>query len=583
MDKTAEILIVEDSTTQAMQLEHLLEQSGLRVACVESAEAAMEQLNRKLPDLIITDYHMPGMTGDELCRKIRMNVKARGVPILMLTSDTGEQAERYGLESGADDYVSKSEDSAILLMRIEALLRRTRHARGLSGAVEARFVKAKLLVVEDSETYRQLLVRELESEGYDVRAVGSGKEALESVAVEAVDAVVLDLVLPDMGGDEVCRSLGEPHSARGRSFGVLVLTGRETREDVARALSAGADDVVGKSRDFALVKARLRALLRRKFLREGDQRLAAEFRRQEIEILKARAEKEAAVARAALAEKLEQTHRELEAAYRELSQAQAQLVQSAKMASLGQLVAGIAHEINNPLAFVMNHQLTVARALDAVADETAPMLPVEAVRKLDKARARLGDMQAGMERIRDLVVKLRTFSRLDEGERKYVKLEESIESVITLLQYRLGHRIRLTRKYGDVSAISCYPGPLNQVIMNVLSNAIDAIEGEGEITIRTGLEDRVCFIAVADTGCGMPESVRERIFEPFFTTKPVGAGTGLGLSISYGIVQKHQGTLEVRSEPGKGTEIVIRIPVQAVEDGDADVSPRRATTGGESQ
>ena len=381
----------------------------------------------------------------------------------------------------------------------------------------------------------------------------------------------------------MCRSLGEPPTARGRSFAVLVLTGREKREDVVRALSAGADDVVAKSRDFALVKARLRALLRRKFLREEDQRLAAEFRRQEIEILKARAEKEAAVARAALAEKLEQTHRELEAAYRELSQAQAQLVQSAKMASLGQLVAGIAHEINNPLAFVMNHQLTVARALDAVADETAPMLPVEAVRKLDKARARLGDMQAGMERIRDLVVKLRTFSRLDEGERKYVKLEESIESVITLLQYRLGHRIRLTRKYGDVSAISCYPGPLNQVIMNVLSNAIDAIEGEGEITIRTGLEDRMCFISIADTGCGMPESVRERIFEPFFTTKPVGAGTGLGLSISYGIVQKHQGTLEVRSEPGKGTEIVIRIPVQAVEDGDADVSPRRATTGGESQ
>jgi two-component system NtrC family sensor kinase len=360
---------------------------------------------------------------------------------------------------------------------------------------------------------------------------------------------------------------------------VLVLTGRETREDVARALSAGADDVVGKSRDSALVKARLRALLRRKFLREEDQRLAAEFRRQEIEILKARAEKEAAVARAALAETLEQTNRELEAAYRELSQAQAQLVHSAKMASLGQLVAGIAHEINNPLAFVINHRMTVARALDAVAEEGEALSPQSAT-KLKKARERLADMDLGLERIKDLVLKLRTFSRLDEGELKYVKLEESIESVITLLQYRLGDRIRLTRQYGGVNIISCYPGPLNQVIMNVLSNAIDAIEGDGEITIRTGREDGMCVIAIADTGRGMPPEVRERIFEPFFTTKPVGAGTGLGLSISYGIVQKHKGTLEVQSEPGNGTEVVIRVPVQPLEGGEADVCPRAAATGG---
>jgi two-component system, NtrC family, sensor kinase len=232
------------------------------------------------------------------------------------------------------------------------------------------------------------------------------------------------------------------------------------------------------------------------------------------------------------------------------------------MASLGGLVAGVAHEINNPLAFLASHLGTVTRGIESIVPEIEPHLSEESGRLLGKLRERLRDMRLGIERVEDLVVKLRTFSRLDESDVKYVKVEENIESVLTLLQHKLKDRITIERQYGEIKVISCYPGPLNQVIMNLVSNAIDAIEGEGRITIATGGFDSTFALSVADTGQGVPAAIRDRIFEPFFTTKAVGAGTGLGLSISYGIIQRHNGTLELESEEGKGAKFTIRIPIR---------------------
>ena len=230
------------------------------------------------------------------------------------------------------------------------------------------------------------------------------------------------------------------------------------------------------------------------------------------------------------------------------------------MASLGGLVAGVAHEINNPLAFLASHLGTVTRGLESIVPEIEPHLSLASRRVLGKLRERLKDMRLGFERVGDIVVKLRTFSRLDESDVKHVKIEENIESVLTLLQHKFKDRITIERQYGEIDVISCYPGPLNQVIMNLVSNAIDAIEGEGRITITTGGFDSTFILSVADTGKGIPMAIRDRVFEPFFTTKPVGAGTGLGLSISYGIIQRHNGTLDLESEEGKGTKFTIRIP-----------------------
>ena len=566
MMRAAKILLVEDSATQALQIRYALEQAGFEVECVSAAESALESLNRNVPDLLVTDYRLPGIPGDELCRKIRMNVATRGIPILMLTSEEGSETERHVLESGADDYVPKSADLEFVLLRVQTLLKKS-HVREVLRLGDAQFAAAKLLVVDDSPTYLQLLRGELEKEGHEVRTAASGAEALERLALEPFDGVVLDLALPDMSGAEVCRRLAESRRTPAQACVVLALTASATRDDITSILAAGADDVVAKQRDFEVIKARLRALIRRQRLHEENQRIAEEFRRKEREVLRAHAQKEAAEVRAAMAGELERANRGLEAANRELKQAQAQLVQQAKMASLGQLVAGIAHEINNPLAYVMNHQATAARLLQELATAAEPRLEGPRLARWSKARQRLGEMQQGLERIKDLVLKLRTFSRLDEGERKYVKIEESIESVLTLLHHRTKDRIKVIRSYGDVKVVPCYPGPLNQVLMNLVSNAIDAIEDEGEITIRTGTSDSMFFVSVADTGKGMPEAVRERIFEPFFTTKPVGEGTGLGLAISYGIVQRHKGTLEARSEAGKGTEMIVRLPLRPEEGG----------------
>lgn len=554
MSDATTILLVEDSATQALQLCHAIEGAGLTAEWVKSAEAALDALNKTLPDVVVTDYRLPGTPGDELCRKIRMNLGTRGIPILVLTSEGDAGVEQHVLESGADDYIRKSEDIELVLLRIQALLRKSqRHHLGFFN--ESSLAPPHLLLVDDSPTYQELLTAELESEGYRVRQARTGAEALQQLALGPFDGVVLDLGLPDMSGAELCGRIVEARRTLDHSYVVFGLTASATRENVTSLLAAGADDLVEKSRDMAIIKARLRALIRRKRLHEENSRIAAEFRKREMDVLRANAGKEAAELRAAMADRLE-------TANRELRETQSQLVQAAKMASLGQLVAGVAHEINNPLAFVMSHHDTVDRLLGEVAADIEPALSESAREKWRKALQRLQDTRQGLDRIGELVLKLRTFSRLDEGEHKYVKVEESIESVLTLLQHRMKDRIAVKRQYGGVKVVPCYPGPLNQVLMNLVSNAIDAIHGEGEITIATGEDGDMFFISVADTGEGISPADRERIFEPFYTTKPVGQGTGLGLSISYGIIQRHRGSIEVKSEQGRGTEMIVRIPLK---------------------
>jgi two-component system, NtrC family, sensor kinase len=171
----------------------------------------------------------------------------------------------------------------------------------------------------------------------------------------------------------------------------------------------------------------------------------------------------------------------------------------------------------------------------------------------------MGGAYAGATRVKELVAKLRTFSRLDEGTIKTINIHESIESVLLFLGHKMEDRIEVERQYGEVEMLTCLAGELNQVLMNVIANAIDAIDGPGRITLATGQQNGHFVIRVRDTGKGIPEEIRTRIFEPFFTTKPVGQGTGLGLAISYGIMQAHRGSMEF-SSTGQGTEFTLKIP-----------------------
>jgi len=245
----------------------------------------------------------------------------------------------------------------------------------------------------------------------------------------------------------------------------------------------------------------------------------------------------------------------------ELRDAQAQLVQSEKMASLGQLVAGIAHELNNPIGFVhANLQLM---------DEYVRKLIASGGVGPDAQRARealaklLSRSREGTSRVKKIVEDLRTFSRVDQAELQEVDVHDGLDRTISLIEPRLKDGIQVERDYGRLPKIRCYAGQLNQVFMNLLINACDALGKHGTIRVRTRPSELGVRIEIEDDGPGIPPEIQSRIFDPFFTTKPVGKGTGLGLSISHGIIERHGGRIFVESEPGRGTRFVIELPLDA--------------------
>ncbi|WP_071188979.1 ATP-binding protein [Trichormus sp. NMC-1] len=301
---------------------------------------------------------------------------------------------------------------------------------------------------------------------------------------------------------------------------------------------------------------------------------------------------------AARTEKLKQKNIQLQQTLQELQQTQVQLIQTEKMSSLGQLVAGVAHEINNPVNFISGNLihireysqilLTLVKRYQQEYSNYNPEInilieEIELDFIIDDLPKTLSSMEVGAERIREIVLSLRNFSRLDEAEMKPVNIHEGIDSTLLILQDILKgqhkkQEIAIIKKYEDLPLVECYAGGLNQVFMNILINAIDALRQQeidsyretkqhsSSIIIQTQIKNKEnVIISIKDNGIGIRGQIKNRLFEPFFTTKPVGKGTGLGLSISYQIiVKKHRGKIEYVSEPGKGTEFLIEIPIKQI-------------------
>lgn len=409
-----------------------------------------------------------------------------------------------------------------------------------------------VLVVDDEEPVRSLFAEFLSSR-YTCTAAANAEEALAHLAREPYALVVTDVNMPGLSGVELLRQIVQryPETA------VIMVSGVDRTQRVLDAVRIGAFDYLIKPCELDTLELCVeRALERRTLLRDA--------RRYKHD--------------------LEQRNVELAFRKAELERLQAQIVHSEKMASLGQLAAGVAHELNNPAGFIYGNMELLTENVAGL-DELLALyeginLPPEMVAKVDAAKRAAGydgtleemssiisDCFEGAARIRDVVQNLRTFSRLDEAEFKKIDIHEGIDSTIRLLSryYSQGH-ITLERDYGNVPPVDCYAGQLNQVWMNLLVNAAQAVaSNDGRVRITTQLRSAKVIVQISDTGHGIAPEHLKKIFDPFFTTKPVGDGTGLGLSISYSIVQRHGGLITVASQPHRGTTFTVALPVNAKE------------------
>lgn len=273
---------------------------------------------------------------------------------------------------------------------------------------------------------------------------------------------------------------------------------------------------------------------------------------------------------------------QLEKVHAALKATQTQLVQSEKMRTLGQLVAGVAHEINTPLAFTANNLAHLAGLVPALqrlfdtyvllkpfadAEQRAAIAQAESAAHIDYLWEDLRDLvaesQRGVERISEIVLSLRNFARLDEAEMKAIDINEGLSSTVRIVRPLCKERIEISENYADLPPLVCHPSELNQVFLNLLTNAMQAIAGHGQIWISSAYRDDQIIVSVRDTGVGMDAATLAHLGEPFFTTKPIGAGSGLGLAVSFGIVERHHGQLRFDSAPGVGTTVTVTLPVQS--------------------
>ena len=399
----------------------------------------------------------------------------------------------------------------------------------------------KILIVEDDPISQKLLEKIVRREGYDTVLVNNGKSAWKKVKKEKINMVITDWMMPEMDGLQLCRKIRR--AILSRYIYVILLTSKDQVEDAVAALDAGADDYIRKPFNPDELKARILA---------GNRIIELEDKQKK---------------------------------------ANAQLLQSEKMASIGQLAAGVAHEINNPTGFVSSNLKTLTdylndlsnliryyRKLVADLKEThLENLSSSIEKKLEQIASLeqeadidfiledimdlISDCQEGTARIKKIVIDLKDFAHPGEDKIQLADINDGIETTLSVVWNELKYKATVNKELGMLPLVECYPQQLNQVFMNLFVNGAQAIEKQGEINISTHADNGFVEIKIGDTGSGIDKKNLDRIFDPFFTTKDVGKGTGLGLNVAYNIIKKHKGTIDVKSQVGKGTVFKIRIPV----------------------
>ncbi len=412
----------------------------------------------------------------------------------------------------------------------------------------------KILVIDDEPQILKMVAKYLGAEGYDVLTAKNGKEGLDVFQKQRPPLVITDVKMPVISGLEVLKAVKAIDSATE----VIIVTGEADMETSIEALRLGASDFITKPIEIELLYVSiLRALDRQKMQEQ-------------------------------LSEYAKNLEGLLEKKIKEIEYSQVMLLQSEKLASIGQLAGGVAHEINNPIGFISSNLNTLSKYLEDIqklmaryqevhllndGERTALLREIKSVENeidieyiLDDLDQLIEESKEGIDRVKKIVSDLKDFSRVDHGEKEFFNINAGLENTLNMVWNELKYKTDVLKEYGTIPEIECYPLELNQVFTNILVNAAQAIEEKGEIKISTRLINddqsaKDCVeIRISDTGCGIPEENLSRIFDPFFTTKEIGKGTGLGLNISFGIIKKHEGTINVKSKVGKGTTFIISLP-----------------------
>lgn len=419
----------------------------------------------------------------------------------------------------------------------------------------------KILIAEDDFVSRLLVKKSIKKIGHDVIEAENGKLAWQLFLEHEPDMIISDWMMPEMDGIELCKKIRE--SGKKTYSYIMLLTAKDKMTDLVEVFEAGADDYIIKPFKPDELRSRIKT---------GERIVKLESEHQEMQ------------------EELILQNRKLDQTLKDLKATQSQILQSEKMASIGQLAAGVAHEINNPIGFVgsnlealadymkdvealLTHYGKLCKTLFAsdpatLADEIKKQITViseyEKEIEIDYLRKDipelLKDCKDGTQRVGKIVGDLKSFAHPGNDKQMLIDINSGLESTLNVVNNEIKYKAAVTKDFGQIPMVEGYPQKLNQVFMNILVNAAQAIEEKGEISIRTKKEGNNVVVSISDTGCGIkPENI-PKVFDPFFTTKEIGKGTGLGMNIAYNIIKEHKGNIHVESIVGKGTTFTIVLP-----------------------